>query len=239
MPAPPLGSNFERQPAPCMPMSAMPRDGISHCVQDGENWSSVVQKSRLLRSLDYHLQQLPDARSARVALAPSRACRVQCPDRRREKPAVFLFRPARFELHSLYHRGDCSIRFDKVWLGSGIRTPASMLGKGRSRCLLILYSVESLFAPQDHVDRCYIEAEFKSPLIGFESGGRGCGWLPSHRRVWDEGVREGSAIGPPLTPLNRETGAKPHLTRWGSAGRAQGRCTSGRTERCSSTLGNR
>jgi len=44
MAAPPLHSDYEKIPVPCMAMSAMPRDGIPPRVSDGENWGSIAQK---------------------------------------------------------------------------------------------------------------------------------------------------------------------------------------------------
>jgi len=47
------------------------------------------------------------------------------------------------------------VRFEKVWLGGGIRASFRIAGTGASRCRLVLYNVESLFAPADHVECLY------------------------------------------------------------------------------------
>lgn len=167
----PLSSDHERKPVPCMPMSAMPRDGIAHHVQDGENWSAIAQRYGfsdpwIIIEYNFHTR---DPREVNWYLREYVGCNLKTPDGKNWRFSSSAY-PGLIYIPR-YHPGNNSVRFDKVWLGGGIRVSTTMLGQGRSRCILVLYNVESLFAPSDHVDGCYIEAEFKSPLFDIELGG--------------------------------------------------------------------
>jgi len=175
MAAPALAADHEKAPIAPVPKGSSHSGAIAHRVKDGENWWSLAKLynfSDAWSIIKYNFQT-SDPREINWYLREYVGCNVKTPDGKNWRFSSSAW-PGIIYVPPDHPVAPPICRFDKVWLGAGIRVAKQLFASGNGTFKMYLYNLESIFSSGDYVDLACVEAEFASAGVGMEAGVERC-----------------------------------------------------------------